>query len=69
MNTSRGFVAGLALGLVFVIEGLLYALVPRHLKSMAQVILGLSDDQLRVAGVSAIALGVVVVWLVRGIVG
>ena len=55
----------MALGLVFVIEGLLYALVPRHLKRMLQSMRELSDDQLRVGGLSAVALGVVIVWLVR----
>ena len=59
----------MALGLVFVIEGLLYALVPRHLKAMLSGMLNLSDDQLRVGGVSAVALGVAIVWLVRGVSG
>ncbi|MBI3673977.1 MAG: DUF2065 domain-containing protein [Rhizobiales bacterium] len=58
--------AGLtALGLVLVIEGLAYALVPRQLKAMLQTVLALSDDQLRAGGIFAMALGVVVVWLVQ----
>ncbi len=59
----------MALGLVFVIEGLLYALVPGHLKRMLLSMRELSDDQLRVGGLSAIALGVVIVWLVRSVSG
>ncbi len=59
----------MALGLVFVIEGLLYALVPGHLKRMLQTLRELSDDQLRMGGLSAIALGVVIVWLVRTLSG
>lgn len=55
----------MALGLVFVIEGLLYAFVPGHLRRMAQAMQSLSDDQLRVGGASAIALGVAIVWIVR----
>ena len=55
----------MALGLVLVIEGLLYALVPGHLKTMMTAMQKLSDDQLRVAGVAAVAIGVVFVWLVR----
>lgn len=55
----------LALGLVLVIEGLLYALVPGHLKGMMQSMQKLSDDQLRMGGVLAIATGVAAVWLVR----
>ena len=55
-----------ALGLVLVIEGLLYALVPGHLKAMMRTVEKLSDDQLRIGGVAAMAAGVAVVWLVRG---
>ena len=55
----------MALGLVLVIEGLLYALVPSQLKAMMQAVQNLSDDQLRIAGVTAMATGVVAVWLVH----
>lgn len=54
-----------ALGLVLVIEGLLYALVPAQLRAMMLAMQKLSDDQLRIGGVAAMAAGVVVVWLVR----
>ena len=54
-----------ALGLVLVIEGCLYALVPSHLRKMFQAMGALSDDQLRLGGLAAMVLGVVVVWLVR----
>jgi uncharacterized protein YjeT (DUF2065 family) len=54
-----------ALGLVLVIEGLLYALVPAHLRAMMETVQKLSDDQLRIGGVAAMAAGVAVVWLVR----
>lgn len=57
-----------ALGLVLVIEGLLYALVPGHLKAMMKTVEKLSDDQLRLGGVAAMAAGVAVVWLVRGMI-
>ena len=59
----------MALGLVFVIEGLLYALVPGHLKRMMDSMRTLSDDQLRIGGVVAIASGVLIVWLVRTVLG
>jgi uncharacterized protein YjeT (DUF2065 family) len=59
----------MALGLVFVIEGLLYALVPGHLKRMMESMRTLSDDQLRIGGVVAIASGVLIVWLVRAVLG
>ena len=54
-----------ALGLVLVIEGLLYALVPAQLRAMMLAMQKLSDDQLRIGGVAAMAVGVLVVWLVR----
>jgi len=56
-----------ALGLVLVIEGLLYALVPGQLKQMLVALLELSDDHLRIGGVTAVGLGVVIVWLARGL--
>jgi uncharacterized protein len=54
-----------AFGLVFVIEGLTYALVPGHLKRMMAGILMLSNEQLRLAGAGALAIGVLMVWLAR----
>lgn len=54
-----------ALGLVLVIEGLLYALVPAQLKAMMRSVEKLSDDHLRIGGVAAMATGVVAVWLVH----
>ena len=55
-----------ALGLVFAIEGLLYAIAPAALKKMMVAVLGTPDGTLRVAGLAALAIGVGVVWLVRG---
>ena len=57
----------LALGLVLVIEGLLYALVPAKLKAMMLAMQKLSDDQLRIGGVAAMATGVVAVWIVHAV--
>lgn len=56
----------MALGLVFVIEGLLYALVPAQLRAMMGAMQKLSDDQMRIGGIMAMAIGVAAVWLVRG---
>ena len=58
-----------AAGMVLVIEGLFYAVVPRHLRRILRAMQDLSDDQLRVGGVTAMAAGVVIVWLVRGLGG
>ncbi len=55
-----------ALGLVLVIEGLIYAVAPGRLKSLAEKAREIPDDTLRMAGIVAVAAGVVVVWLSRG---
>ena len=54
-----------ALGLVCVIEGLTYALVPSQLKKMMAGMLSMSNDQLRFAGTLALGFGVVLVWIAR----
>ena len=55
-----------ALALVLVIEGLMYALLPDHLKRMMVTILSVPASTLRVAGLLAAVVGVGLVWLVRG---
>lgn len=55
-----------ALGLVLVIEGVLLALFPELMKRLVADILTRPSQLLRSAGVAAAALGVLVVWLVRG---
>jgi uncharacterized protein len=55
-----------ALGLVFVIEGLLWAAFPRMGLGLLEAAAQMPEQALRVAGATAIALGVFVVWLVRG---
>jgi hypothetical protein len=54
-----------ALGLVFVIEGLFYALVPGHLKTMMKAMASIPEESLRFGGLVAIGIGVFIVWLVR----
>ena len=54
------------MGLVFVIEGLIYALFPNAMKRMIVAILSLPPEQLRSAGLVMAVFGVFVVWLVRG---
>jgi len=55
----------MALGLVFVIEGLLYALVPGHLKNMMKAMENIGDDVLRMGGLAAVGFGVFMVWMVK----
>jgi uncharacterized protein YjeT (DUF2065 family) len=57
----------MALGLVFVIEGLLYALVPGHLKNMMKAIENVPDEMLRMGGLAALGFGVFIVWMVKAL--
>ena len=54
-----------ALGLVLVIEGVLYALFPEKMIEMMKRLPAMPAASLRAAGIVAIALGWLVVWLVR----
>jgi len=55
-----------ALGLVFVIEGLIFAVSPGSAKNAMRHVLETADGRLRVVGIASAVLGVVLVWLVRG---
>ncbi|SFU03354.1 DUF2065 family protein [Mesorhizobium sp. YR577] len=55
-----------AVGLVLVIEGLIYGGFPSLAKKLASEVLLVPENALRVAGLAAIAIGVVVVWIARG---
>lgn len=55
-----------ALGLVLVIEGLLWALAPGLGRTLMATAAETPDTQLRRAGWVAVALGAIVVWLIRG---
>lgn len=55
-----------ALGLVLVVEGLVYGGFPALAKRLATEVLGTPEHVLRIAGLASIAAGVCVVWLVRG---
>ena len=55
----------MAFGFVLVLEGLTYALVPRHMQNMMRMMQERSPEQLRVMGTVVLALGVIVIWLVQ----
>jgi uncharacterized protein len=52
-------------GLLLVIEGVLYAAFPGPMKRMIATMLAQTDDQLRYVGLIALAAGVVTVWLAQ----
>ena len=55
----------LGLGLVLVIEGLVFALAPSRLDEIVEIMAKLSPEQRRVIGLVAVALGVGLVWLAK----
>lgn len=55
-----------ALALVFVIEGLLYAVAPNSMRDMAMRITGMEPALLRRVGLGAAILGVLAVAVIRG---
>jgi hypothetical protein len=55
-----------AIGLVLVIEGLVYGGFPNLAKRLATEVLSMSENAMRISGLIAIAIGVAIVWLVRG---
>jgi uncharacterized protein len=55
-----------ALGLVFVIEGLIFAAFPDAAKRAMTSVLETSDISLRLIGIGSALVGLIVVWFVRG---
>jgi uncharacterized protein len=54
-----------AIGLVFIIEGLVYAAAPSRFKAMMARLEQIPDETLRMGGLVAVALGVGIVWFAR----
>ena len=55
-----------ALGLVFVIEGLIFAASPASAKNAMAHVMETADGPLRVVGIASAVVGVILVWFVRG---
>ena len=55
-----------AIGLVFVIEGLVYALIPGAMRRMVKDMASMPDSTLRTGGLVALVVGVFIVWMIRG---
>ncbi len=55
-----------ALGLVFVIEGLLFAAFPAQAKKAMASVMETHDGPLRLIGIGSAIAGLIVVWAVRG---
>ena len=57
---------GIGVGLMLVIEGLVYAAVPGLAQRVLEAMSALGETQVRVAGIVSMALGVALIWLIRG---
>ena len=55
-----------AIGLVFVIEGLIFAAFPAQAKKAMASVMETHDFSLRVIGIGSAVVGLILVWLVRG---
>ena len=55
-----------AIGLVFALEGILFAAFPGAVKQAMAHVTETPDGTLRIIGIASAVIGVVLVWLVRG---
>jgi uncharacterized protein YjeT (DUF2065 family) len=55
----------LGLGLVLVIEGLALALAPSRIEQVLAFLASQPADRLRIVGLAAVAIGVLLVWMAR----
>ena len=54
-----------AIGLIFAIEGIVFAAFPVGAKRAMAATLDIPDGRLRIAGLAAAIVGVAIVWVVR----
>lgn len=59
----------LAIGLVFVVEGLVIALAPSRIEDLLAALQSITVEQRRAIGLGALALGVAMVWISRALGG
>ena len=60
-------IALLAIGLVLIVEGLVYALAPSLIEELLDTLRALPLETRRVIGLVALAVGVAVVWLAKSL--
>jgi hypothetical protein len=57
----------LAVGLVLCVEGLVFALAPSRLDELMNALKQIPPDTLRLIGLGALALGVIMIWLAKSL--
>ena len=55
----------LDLGLVAIVEGMMVALAPAHLRAALETIARMDSDRRRALGLLAVAAGIALVWVAR----
>lgn len=55
-----------AIGLVFALEGILFAAFPGPVKQAMAHVTDTPDSMLRIIGIVSAVVGVILIWLVRG---
>ena len=55
----------LALGLVLIVEGLVYALAPSLVEQLLAALRAIPNEQRRMVGLSALAFGILLVWCAK----
>ncbi|MEM9973504.1 MAG: DUF2065 domain-containing protein [Pseudomonadota bacterium] len=55
----------LAIGLVLVVEGLVFALAPSRLEEVLEFLRQIPNDTRRLLGLGALAAGVALIWIAR----
>ena len=55
----------IAIGLVLVFEGLVFALAPSRLEDLIEAMQAIPKERRRMIGLAAVALGVLIIWLVK----
>lgn len=58
-------VAFLAIGLVLIVEGLVYALAPHIVEDLLEALRSLPPEMRRMLGLAAMALGLVLIWIAK----
>lgn len=64
---QAGFFAELAIGvaMMLVVEGLIYAGFPGAIRRLTEQAIKLPDNTLRSFGIVAMAIGILLIWLIR----
>ena len=57
----------LAIGLVLIVEGLVYALAPSLVEDLLEILKTLPQETRRLMGLAALALGLLLVWVAKSL--